>query len=211
MATNIPPHNLGELCDALQLLLDNPQCSVDDLMEYVKGPDFPTAGFPGSYARGSLTPTTRAGAGKNAAGWEIEERKASSPVVIRNSLGPTNPAWWKNRAWSMTARSDGIADWCDESDRKGIRIVIDQARRDSGYCGQCLNSRPESSFGINMLAVVDNRPVLFPKAHRAACVTHRREVVIRRTSVTIWKSRKPGLYSGRSAHRHRPYRPGGGP
>lgn len=195
MATNIPPHNLGELCDALQLLLDNPQCSVDDLMEYVKGPDFPTAGF--VYAGKGLYDAYHTGRGtvKMRGRVEIEERKKGlQSVVIREIPFGLNKSSLVEKIAALVndRKIDGIADLRDESDRKGIRIVIDLKRGvipDIVVNALYKFTPLESSFGINMLAVVDNRPVLLTLKSALSCfVDHRREVVIRRTRYDLEKA-----------------------
>lgn len=195
MATNIPPHNLGELCDALQLLLDNPQCSVDDLMDYVKGPDFPTRGF--VYAGKGLYDAYHTGRGtvKVRGRIEIEDRKkgAQSIVVREIPFGLNKSSLVEKIAALVNDRKiDGITDLRDESDRKGIRIVIDLKRGtipDIVVNALYKFTPLETSFGINMLAVVDNRPQLLNLKSALSCfVDHRREVVIRRTRYDLEKA-----------------------
>ena len=195
MATNIPPHNLGELCDAIQLLLDDPQCSVDDLMELVKGPDFPTAGY--VYAGKGLYDAYHTGRGtvKMRGRVELEERKKGlQSVVIREIPFGLNKSSLVEKIAALVndRKIDGIADLRDESDRKGIRIVIDLKR---GVIPDIVTNALykytplESSFGINMLAVVDNRPMLLNLKSALSCfVDHRREVVIRRTRHDLEKA-----------------------
>ncbi len=195
MATNIPPHNLGELCDALQLLLDNPQCSVDDLMDYVKGPDFPTRGF--VYAGKGLYDAYHTGRGtvKVRGRIEIEDRKkgAQSIVIREIPFGLNKSSLVEKIAALVNDRKiDGITDLRDESDRKGIRIVIDLKRGtipDIVVNALYKFTPLETSFGINMLAVVDNRPQLLNLKSALSCfVDHRREVVIRRTRYDLEKA-----------------------
>lgn len=195
MATNIPPHNLGELCEALLLLLKNPQVSVDELMEVVQGPDFPTAGS--VYAGKGLSDAYRTGRGtvKVRGKTVLEERKKGfqSIIITEIPFGLNKSSLVEKIAALVNDRKlDGIADLRDESDRKGIRIVIDLKR---GVIPEIIiNSlykfTPlESSFGINMLAVADNRPVLLNLKSALACfVDHRREVVIRRTRFDLEKA-----------------------
>ncbi|MDO5483637.1 MAG: DNA gyrase subunit A [Desulfovibrionaceae bacterium] len=195
MATNIPPHNLGELCDAIQLMLDDPQCSTDDLMAIVKGQDFPTAGS--IYAGKGLHDAYHTGRGtvKMRGRVEIEERKKGlQSVVIREipfGLNKSNLVE-KIAALVNERKIDGITDLRDESDRKGIRIVIDLKRGilpDLVVNALYKYTPLESSFGINMLAVVDNRPVLLNLKSALSCfVDHRREVVIRRTRFDLEKA-----------------------
>ena len=195
MATNIPPHNLGELCDALQLLLDNPQCSVDDLMDYVKGPDFPTRGY--VYAGKGLYDAYHTGRGtvKVRGRIEIEDRKkgAQSIVIREIPFGLNKSSLVEKIAALVNDRKiDGITDLRDESDRKGIRVVIDLKRGtipDIVVNALYKFTPLETSFGINMLAVVDNRPQLLNLKTALSCfVDHRREVVIRRTRYDLEKA-----------------------
>ena len=195
MATNIPPHNLGELCDALQLLLDNPQCSVDDLMDYVKGPDFPTRGY--VYAGKGLYDAYHTGRGtvKVRGRVEIEDRKkgAQSIVIREIPFGLNKSSLVEKIAALVNDRKiDGITDLRDESDRKGIRVVIDLKRGtipDIVVNALYKFTPLETSFGINMLAVVDNRPQLLNLKTALSCfVDHRREVVIRRTRYDLEKA-----------------------
>ena len=195
MATNIPPHNLGELCDALQLLLDNPQCSVDDLMDYVKGPDFPTKGY--VYAGKGLYDAYHTGRGtvKVRGRIEIEDRKkgAQSIVIREIPFGLNKSSLVEKIAALVNDRKiDGITDLRDESDRKGIRVVIDLKRGtipDIVVNALYKFTPLETSFGINMLAVVDNRPQLLNLKTALSCfVDHRREVVIRRTRYDLEKA-----------------------
>lgn len=195
MATNIPPHNLGELCDALQLLLDNPQCSIDDLMDFVKGPDFPTRGY--VYAGKGLYDAYHTGRGtvKVRGRVEIEERKkgAQSIIIREIPFGLNKSSLVEKIAALVNDRKiDGITDLRDESDRKGIRVVIDLKRGtipDIVVNALYKFTPLETSFGINMLAVVDNRPQLLNLKTALSCfVDHRREVVIRRTRYDLEKA-----------------------
>ncbi len=195
MATNIPPHNLGELCDALQLLLDNPQCSIDDLMDFVKGPDFPTRGY--VYAGKGLYDAYHTGRGtvKVRGRVEIEDRKkgAQSIVIREIPFGLNKSSLVEKIAALVNDRKiDGITDLRDESDRNGIRVVIDLKRGtipDIVVNALYKFTPLETSFGINMLAVVDNRPQLLNLKTALSCfVDHRREVVIRRTRYDLEKA-----------------------
>ena len=195
MATNIPPHNLGDLCDALQLLLDNPQCSIDDLMDFVKGPDFPTRGY--VYAGKGLYDAYHTGRGtvKVRGRVEIEDRKkgAQSIVIREIPFGLNKSSLVEKIAALVNDRKiDGITDLRDESDRNGIRVVIDLKRGtipDIVVNALYKFTPLETSFGINMLAVVDNRPQLLNLKTALSCfVDHRREVVIRRTRYDLEKA-----------------------
>lgn len=195
MATNIPPHNLGELCDALQLLLDNPLCSIDDLMEHVQGPDFPTRGF--VYAGKGLYDAYHTGRGtvKVRGRVEVEDRKKGlQSIVIKEIPYGLNKSSLVEKIAALINdhRIDGIADLRDESDRNGIRVVIDLKRGmipDIVINALYKFTPLETSFGINMLAVVDNRPQLLNLKTALTCFTdHRREVVIRRTRYDLEKA-----------------------
>ncbi|MDD6181325.1 MAG: DNA gyrase subunit A [Desulfovibrionaceae bacterium] len=188
MATNIPPHNLGELSDALLHLLDHPQCSVDDLMEYVQGPDFPTCGF--VYAGQGLSDAYHTGRGtvKVRGRVDVEARgKDLHCVVIREIPYGLNKSVLVEKIAALVneRKIDGVVDLRDESDRKGIRVVVDLKRGtipDIVINALYKYTPLESSFGINMLAVVDNRPQLLNLKSALVCfMDHRREVVIRRT------------------------------
>ena len=195
MATNIPPHNLGEISDAILHLLDNPQASVDDLMDYIKGPDFPTAGF--VYAGKGLYDAYHTGRGtvKVRGRVEIEDRKKGlQSVVIREIPFGLNKSVLVERIAALVndRNIDGVSDLRDESDRRGIRIVIDLKRGaipDIVVNALYKYTPLETSFGINMLAVVDNRPVLLNLKTALTCfIDHRREVVIRRTRFDLDKA-----------------------
>ena len=195
MATNIPPHNLGELCDALLRIIDEPECTVDDLMELVHGPDFPTSGF--VYAGQGLTDAYRTGRGiiKMRGRVEVEERKkGQQAVVIREipyALNKSNLVE-KIAALVNDRRIEGVSDLRDESDRRGIRIVL--ALKRGTIPDLVINAlykfTPlETSYGINMLAVVDNKPQLLNLKSALTCfLEHRREVVIRRTRFDLDKA-----------------------
>jgi len=195
MATNIPPHNLGELCDGLLHLLDNPQCPVTDIIGLVKGPDFPTAasiyggkGLIEAYTtgRGSIKIRGRA---------EVEERKKDyASVVIREIPYALNKSSLVEKIAALIndGRIEGVSDLRDESDRKGIRIVLDLKKGtipDIVINALYKYTPLETSFGINMLVVADNRPALLNiKQMLEHFLTHRRDVILRRTKFDLRKS-----------------------
>lgn len=196
MATNIPPHNLRELCDALLAMLRNPRISIDELMAYVKGPDFPTSGS--VYAGKGLYEAYHTGRGtvKMRGKVYMEERKKGlqSVVISEIPFGLNKSSLVEKIAALVNDRKiDGISDLRDESDRKGIRIVADLKRGTIPdiVINSLFKYTPlESSFGINMLAVVDNRPVLLNLKTALGCfIDHRREVVIRRTRYDLEKAK----------------------
>ena len=195
MATNIPPHNLGELCDALLRLIDEPTCTVDDLIDLVKGPDFPTAGF--VYAGQGLLDAYRTGRGvvKIRGRVEVEERKkGQQSVVIREIPYALNKSSLVEKIAALVndRKLEGVTDLRDLSDKKGIRIILDLKR---GTIPELVINRLykytplETSFGINMLAVVDNKPQQLNLRSALVCfLDHRREVVIRRTRFDLDKA-----------------------
>ena len=195
MATNIPPHNLGELCDGLLMILEDPGCTVTDLMSCVKGPDFPTGGF--VYAGQGLEDAYKTGRGsvKIRGKVEVETRKkGGEAIVIREIPYALNKSSLVEKIASLIneKRIDGVSDLRDESDRKGIRIVLDLKRGTIPdiVINTLYKYTPlETSFGFNMLAVAGGRPQLMTlKTALAAFIQHRREVVIRRTRYDLKKS-----------------------
>jgi DNA gyrase subunit A len=196
MATNIPPHNLGEVCDALIALIETPELTVDELMRHIPGPDFPTAGFicgqrpiREAYAegRGILTMRGRATI-------ETDDKSGKSAIIVHEIPYQVNKARLIERIAELVneRRLDGIADLRDESDRDGMRIVID-LKRDAVaevLLNQLYKHTPlQESFGINMLAVVDGRPKLLSlKDALQVFLRHRRDVVLRRTQYDLRKA-----------------------
>ncbi len=195
MATNIPPHNLGELCDALLHLLDDQDCTIYDLMEHVKGPDFPTGGFVFSGKGLEDAYTTGRGSVKTRGKVELETRKkGGESIVIREIPFALNKSSLVEKiAFLVNERKiEGVSDLRDESDRRGIRIVLDLKRGtipDIVINALYKFTPLESSFAYNMLAVVGNRPQLLNlKSALSYFLEHRREVVIRRTRYDLKKS-----------------------
>ena len=195
MATNVPPHNLGELCNALLHLIDDQDCTVYDLMEHVHGPDFPTGGV--VYAGRGLEDafTTGRGSVKVRGKVEVETRKkGAEAIVIREIPYALNKSSLVEKIAALVndRRIEGVSDLRDESDRKGIRIVLDLKRGtipDIIINALYKYTPLESSFAYNMLAVVGNRPqVLNLKSALSYFLEHRREVVIRRTRFDLKKS-----------------------
>ena len=196
MATNVPPHNLGEICDALIALIENPGLSIAELMEFVPGPDFPTGGFicgrePIREAyhsgRGILTVRARAEV-------EDDEKTGRARIVLTEIPFQVNKARMIERIAELVneRKLDGIADLRDESDRQGMRVVI-ELKRDAVaevLLNQLYKHTPmQESFGINMLAIVDGRPRLLTlKDALEVFLRHRREVVVRRTTYELRKA-----------------------
>ncbi|GAB7079506.1 DNA gyrase subunit A [Megalodesulfovibrio paquesii] len=195
MATNIPPHNLGELCDGVLHLLDNPECSIVELMQFIKGPDFPTAGqvFAGqglydAYATGRGSVRVRGVISQE------ERKKGFESLVITELPFAVNKTSLVEKIASLVndKKIEGVSDLRDESNRKGIRVVLDLKKGAMAeiIINALFKYTPlESSFGVNMLAVVDNRPRLLNlKEVLQHFLSHRREVVIRRTRYELRKA-----------------------
>src|SRR5881296_4133407 len=196
MATNIPPHNLGEVCDALVALIESPELTVDDLMRYIPGPDFPTGGF--ICWRNAIREAYREGRGvltmRARAAVETDEKSGRSSIVVREIPFQVNKSRLIERMAELVneRRLDGIADLRDESDRDGMRIVID-LKRDAVaevLLNQLYKHTPlQESFGVNMLAIVEGRPKLLSlKDALQVFLKHRREVVVRRTVYDLRKA-----------------------
>ena len=197
MATNIPTHNLAEICDGIIALIKNPAISTKEMMQIVKGPDFPTGGIlrgtKGVYdyfesGRGSLKIQARA---------EIEEIKGGREAIIvteipyqvnKTVLIETIAGLVKDK------KITEISDIRDESDRRGMRLVIELKREATGQV--VLNqlfkhTQLQSSFGVNMLAIVDGKPrVLSMKEAMRQYIRHRQEVITNRTRFDLNKALK---------------------
>ncbi len=195
MATNIPPHNLGELCNAILLLINDPDISVEDLMQVVHGPDFPTGGQ--VYAGQGLIDAYRTGRGivKIRGRMEVKERgKNTQSIVITEIPFALNKSSLVEKiAFLVNERKiEGVSDLKDLSDRNGIRIEVELKRGtipDLVINALYKYTPMESSFGINMLAVLNNRPILFNLKSALVCfLDHRREVIIRRSRFDLNKA-----------------------
>lgn len=198
MATNIPTHNLTEVCDAVIHLADNPNAEVDDLMQFIKGPDFPTAAniynhadIKQAYATGKARIMMRASA-------DIEETKHGHRIIVSDLPYQVNKAGLIAKIAELVKekRLEGISDIRDESDRKAnIRIVIEL--KSSAYPKKILNrlydlTAMQTAFHVNMLALVNGiQPqVLTLKQILEHFLTHRKEVVRRRTEYELRKAKE---------------------
>ena len=191
MATNVPPHNLRELVDALVLEATDPECTLEQLMEKMPGPDFPTGalicgteGIRSAYATGRGLVTVRGRAA-------IEETKRGSRIVITEIPFLVNKASLLERIADHVreGRIEGISDLRDESNRQGMRVVI-ELKRDATpdvTLNQLYKQTPlQSTFGVNMLALVNGRPETLPlKDMLRPFLEFRREVVIRRATYDL--------------------------
>ncbi|MBI2070595.1 MAG: DNA gyrase subunit A [Elusimicrobia bacterium] len=195
MATNIPPHNLGEICEATAAYIDNPNISIDEMMEHVKGPDFPTGGLLVGTSgikeyfvsgRGSVTIRAKT---------EFEETKSGkTAIIIKEIPYQVNKSTLLETIAQLVRdkKITDISDLRDESDRDGIRVSIELKR--DGNPHVVLNqlykhTQMEVAFGVIMLALVDGQPkVLSLKEVIVSYVEHRRETVRRRTAFDLAKA-----------------------
>ena len=194
MATNMPPHNLSEVIDACQAYLENTEIDVEGLMQYVKAPDFPTGGF--IYGMSGVKEAFETGRGRVVmrARAEIEAGQTHEKIVISEIPYNVNKADLIKHIADLVneKRIEGIANVNDESDRSGMRIVVD-CKRDAN-ANVVLNklykmTALQSSFGVNNVALVDGRPhTLNLRDLVANFVEHRHDVVIRRTQFDLRKA-----------------------
>ena len=195
MATNIPPHNLGEVIDGVVCMIDNPECTVDDLMQCVKGPDFPTGGV--ILGRRGIYDTYHTGRGRIVvrAKSEIEEMPNNRQrIVVTEIPYMVNKAKLIEKIAEMVHDKtvEGISDIRDESDRRGMRIVI-ELKRDTN-ASVVLNTlykhtQLQDTFGAIMLALVDGEPkVLSLKQIIFHYLQHQEDVIRRRTKYDLDKA-----------------------
>ncbi|NTW75460.1 MAG: DNA gyrase subunit A [Candidatus Moranbacteria bacterium] len=197
MATNIPPHNLEELSDGICHLIDNPDATVDDLMQFIKGPDFPTGGF--VYGSSDIREAYATGRGKIAmrAKAEIVETKAGMfQIVVTEMTYQTNKATLIEKLADLVkeGRILGIRDLRDESDKDGVRVVV-ELKKDA-YPQKVLNqlytlTDLQKNFGVNMLALVDgiDPQILSLKSILEHYIAHRQIVVKRRAEYELAKAK----------------------
>jgi len=184
MSTNIPPHNLGELVGATTHLIQNPDATVEDLMEHVKGPDFPTGG--NIVGRDAIYSAYATGRGRLRVRAEYEVDREDGRIVISELPYQENKARVVERiAEDVTdGKIEGISDLRDESDRNGVRVVIELKRGANIDVveNQLLDHHLESTFGVINLSLVDGQPkVLSLTETLQHYIDHRREVVRRRS------------------------------
>lgn len=194
MATNIPPHNLGEVVEGVQAIIKNPDISSLELMDYIKGPDFPTAGYILGRSGIRQAYTTGRGSVTMRARTNIEEHNNKARIVVEELPYQVNKARLVEKIAELVRekRIDGITDLRDESDRTGMRVVI-ELRRDVNPSVVLNNlykhTALQSTFGINMLAIVNNEPkILTLKEALSHYLQHQIEVVRRRTEFDLKKA-----------------------
>src|SRR3982075_658641 len=197
MTTNIPPHNLREVTAAVTYLLENPEATSEDLMRFVRGPDFPTGGI--IMGRAGITQAYATGHGKiivRARHLFEEAANGRERIIIDELPYAVNKANLVAKiAELVSARKlDGIADLRDESDRQGMRIVIELKREARPYTvlnNLYKHTALQQTFGAIMLAIVDQRPVVLGlKQMLQIFVDHRREVILRRTRYDLERARE---------------------
>ena len=194
MATNMPPHNLGEVIDGITMVIDNPSVEWNELMTAVKGPDFPTAGF--IYGRQGIRDAYSTGRGsiKMRARAIIEEVKNKETIIINELPYQVNKAKMIEDIAGLVRdkKIAGITDLRDESDKDGIRVVIEISRQ--AQANIILNqlyshTQLETTFGVINLALVDGRPMVLPlKELIINFISHRKQVIIRRSQFELKKA-----------------------
>jgi DNA gyrase subunit A len=200
MATNIPPHNLNEVVSGAIALLEDPDIDIDALMEYIQGPDFPTAGI--INGRAGIVQAYKTGRGRiyvRARAEVIEDEKSGRQTIIVTEIPyQLNKARLIERIAELVKEKkiEGISELRDESDKDGLRIVIELRKGEMGDVvlnNLYAQTSMQSVFGINMVALVDGQPKLLNlKEVLDAFLRHRREVVSRRTLYLLRKARERG-------------------
>ena len=198
MATNIPPHNLTEIVDAAIHIIDAPECSIDDLLQIVKGPDFPTRGI--IQGRNGIIAAYKTGRGiirvRGRAELETMEKGDRERIVINEIPFQVNKARLVEKIAELVRdkKLEGISDLRDESDREGVRVVVELKK---GTMGQVVlntlykNTQLQDTFGVILLALVNQQPkVLNLKEYLRYFVLFRKEVVTLRTEYDLKKARE---------------------
>jgi DNA gyrase subunit A len=200
MATNIPPHNLNEVVDACLALLENPDTTIDELIEYVQAPDFPTAGI--IYGVSGVKDGYRTGRGRvimrARTHFEDMDKGSRQCIVVDELPYQVNKANLLIRIGELVRdkKIEGISDLRDESDKSGMRVVIELKR---GEVAEVIlnnlykETQMQDNFGMNMVALLDGQPRLLNlKQILDAFLRHRREVVTRRIAFELKKARERG-------------------
>ncbi|RKF49092.1 DNA gyrase subunit A [Paraburkholderia fungorum] len=200
MATNIPPHNLNEVVDACQHLLKNPEATIDELIEIIPAPDFPTAGI--IYGVAGVRDGYRTGRGRVVmralTHFEEIDRGQRMSIIVDELPYQVNKRSLLERIAELVneKKLEGISDIRDESDKSGMRVVIELKRGEVPEV--VLNNlykatQLQDTFGMNMVALVDGQPKLLNLKEMLSCfLSHRREVLTRRTVYELRKARERG-------------------
>jgi DNA gyrase subunit A len=194
MATNIPPHNLGEVVDCIVKVIDEPQIELEKLLNIMQGPDFPTGGFIYGYQGIKDAYLTGRGLLCLRANTIIEQKKEREAIIVKELPYQVNKARLVEKIADLVKNKkiEGIADLRDESDRDGMRIVIELKRNE--IANVILNqlykhTAMQTTFGVIMLALVDNQPrILNLKEIIIHYINHRKEVILRRTKFDLKKT-----------------------
>ena len=195
MATNIPPHSLDELIDGLLLLLENKEATLEEIMEFIKGPDFPTGGI--IFGKKGIIEAYRTGRGrvKLRAKTHIEKKPNKDVIVIDELPYQTNKARLIEQIAELVKdkQIEGISEVRDESDKDGIRVVIElkrDAMSDIVLNNLFKSTTMESTFGVIMLAINNKEPKVFNLIELLKLfLNHRKTVIIRRTIFELEKAR----------------------
>jgi len=200
MATNIPPHNVGEIARALEALIENPEVTIDELMQHVKGPDFPTRGF--IYGVAGIRQALMTGHGsvmmRARAVIESSTKSGRDRIIISEIPYQVNKARLIEKIAELVhqKRLEGISDIRDESAQNDIRVVIECKKGENAdiILNNLYKLTPmQTTFGVNMLALVNGAPrVMNLKQILEVFYLHRREVIIRRTSYELRKAEERG-------------------
>ena len=198
MATNIPPHNLGEVVQGCLAVIDNPEISIDELIDYIPGPDFPTGAIINGKA--GIVQAYRTGRGRiyvrAKADIEIDEKTKRETIIISEIPYQLNKSRLIERIAELVKEKkiEGISELRDESDKDGLRVVIELKRGEIGEVvlnNLYAQTQLQSVFGINVVALVDGQPkIINLKEMLEAFIRHRREVVTRRTIYLLRKARE---------------------
>jgi len=198
MATNIPPHNLTEVVKGCLALIDNSEITIDELMEYIPGPDFPTGAIINGKA--GIIQAYRTGRGRiymrARATIEVDEKTRRETIIVTEIPYQLNKARLIERIAELVKEKklEGISELRDESDKDGLRVVIELKRGEMGEVvlnNLYAQTQLQNVFGINVVALVDGQPrILNLKEMLEAFVRHRREVVTRRTIFLLRKARE---------------------
>jgi DNA gyrase subunit A len=200
MATNIPPHNLTEVINGCLATLDNPDITVDELMEHIPGPDFPTAAI--INGRAGIVEAYRTGRGRiyirARAEVIVDEKTHRETIIVHELPYQVNKARLIEKIAELVKEKkiEGISELRDESDKDGLRVVIEMKRGESGEVvlnNLYAQTQLQNVFGINIVALVDKQPrILNLKQLIEYFIRHRREVVTRRTVYLLRKARERG-------------------
>lgn len=197
MATNIPPHNLNEVISACFAMIENPALSVEEIIKYIPGPDFPTAAI--IHGRAGILQAYRTGRGRifvrAKTHFESDEKSNKEKIIVSELPYQVNKARLVERIAELVKdkKIEGITALRDESDKQGMRVVIELRRGENAEVilnNLFVHTQLQSVFGINMVALVDGQPkILNIKQLLEAFLRHRREVVTRRTVFDLRKAK----------------------